>query len=154
VGGYVYGAEGIWGADIEAAAPIHMWDAFQWISGAQVKYLREFAFSIGPRFQDLEPIPGLISPDRDHNTQSYEGWAYCARTGDKSIFHAYFEKGMPRAQIRGARLNTRYRAQWFDPRNGTWQNAGGGTLQSGPTGSIEVPDFPGDTDWGLKLTIE
>ena len=154
LGGYVYGAEGIWGAEIEPAAPIHMWDAFQWISGAQVKYLREFAFSIGPHFQDLEPIPGLVSPDQDHNTQSYDGWAYCARTRDKSIFLAYFEKGMPRAHIRGARLNTQYRAQWFDPRNGSWQDASRGMLHSGPTGNIELPDYPGDTDWGLKLTIE
>ena len=33
LGGHVYGAEGIWGADIEPAAPIKMWDAFQWSSG-------------------------------------------------------------------------------------------------------------------------
>lgn len=154
LGGYVYGAEGIWGADIEPSAPIHMWDAFQWISGAQVKYLREFAFSIGDRFQELEPDADLVSPDKDHNTLAYDGWAYCARTPDKAIFLAYFEKGMPRAQIRGARLNARYRAQWFDPRSGTWQDAGPGTLQSGPTGIIDVPDYPGDTDWGLKLTME
>ncbi len=152
LGGWVYGAEGIWGADIEPSAPIHMWDAFQWISGAQVKYLREFAFSIGDRFQELEPDADLVSPDKDHNTLSYDGWAYCARTPDKTIFLAYFEKGMPRAQIRGARLNTGYRAQWFNPRDGTWQDAG--TLHSGPTGIIDLPEYPSDTDWGLKLTVQ
>lgn len=154
LGGYVYGAEGIWGADIEPAAPIHMWDAFQWNSGAQVKYLREFALSIGARFQELEPDVDLVSPDKDHNTLSYDGWAYCARTADKSIFLAYFEKGMPRAQIRGARLNTDYRAQWFDPRNGTWKDAGSGVLRSGPTGIIDVSNYPSDSDWGLKLTVQ
>src|SRR5579883_173687 len=153
-GGYVYGAEGIWGADIEPAAPIKMWDAFQWISGAQVKYLRDFAFSIGDRFRDLVPDAGLVSPDKDHNIKSYEGWAYCARTPDKNIFLAYFEKGMPRAQIRGAKLNAEYRAQWFDPRNGTWKDAGSGTLRSGPTGIIELPDFPEQTDWGLRMRAE
>ena len=30
--GHVYGAEGIWGGDIEDQAPVKMWDAFQWIS--------------------------------------------------------------------------------------------------------------------------
>ena len=154
LGGYVYGAEGIWGADIEPAAPIKMWDAFQWISGAEVKYLRDFAFSIGTRYQELEPNANLISPDKDYNLHSFDGWAYCARTPDKSIFLAYSEKGMPRAQIRGARLNANYRAEWFDPRNGTWQKAGAGTLHSGPTGIIELPDFPADTDWGLKLVVE
>ena len=131
-----------------------MWDAFQWISAAQVKYLREFVFSIGSRFQELEPDADLVSPDKDHNTLSYDGWAYCARTPDKSIFLAYFEKGMPRAQLRGARLNTEYRVQWFDPRNGSWQSAGSGVLRSGPTGIIDVPDYPGDSDWGLKLTVQ
>ena len=52
--GHVYGAEGIWGADIEPSAPINMWDAFQW-SAAQMKYLRTFAFSIGRRYQELVP---------------------------------------------------------------------------------------------------
>ena len=32
--GHVYGAEGIWGADIEPTAPIKMWDAFQWNSAS------------------------------------------------------------------------------------------------------------------------
>ena len=31
--GHVYGAEGIWGGEVEAAAPVHMWDAFLWKSG-------------------------------------------------------------------------------------------------------------------------
>jgi hypothetical protein len=154
LGGYVYGAEGIWGADIEPAAPIKMWNAFQWISGAEVKYLRDFAFSIGSRYQELAPDANLISPDKDYNLHSFDGWAYCARTPDKSIFLAYFEKGMPRAQIRGARLNADYRAEWFDPRNGTWQKAGSGTLHSGPTGIIELPDFAAGADWGLKLVLE
>jgi hypothetical protein len=51
--GFVYGAEGIWGGDIEPQAPIKMWDAFQWSSAKQAKYLRTFAFSIGKRYQEL-----------------------------------------------------------------------------------------------------
>jgi hypothetical protein len=154
LGGYVYGAEGIWGADIEAAAPIKMWDAFQWISGTEVKYLRDFALSIGDKYRELEPNADLVSPDKDHNVKSYEGWAYCARTPDKGVFLAYFEKGVPRAQIRGARLTAAYRAQWFDPRNGTWRDVGGGVLHSGPTGIIDLPDYPEDRDWGLRLVFE
>ena len=74
LGGHVYGAEGIWGADIEPAAPIKMWDAFQWNSGAQMKYLRDFAFSIGRRYQELEPDADLVSPNKDYNLKAYEGW--------------------------------------------------------------------------------
>ncbi len=150
--GHVYGAEGIWGADIEPTAPIKMWDAFQWNSAAEMQYLRTFAFSIGKRYQDLAPDADLVSPDKTHDLRSYEGWAYCARTPDKNIFLAYFEKGCPRSQIRGAKLNSLYRAEWFDPRNGTWAPAGDGTVRSSVIGIILLPEFPGDIDWGLRLT--
>ena len=149
--GHIYGAEGIWGADTEPAAPTKMWDAFQWRSGAEMRHLRTFAFSIGRRFQELVPDADLVSPNKTHVTLGYEGWAYCARTPDKSLFLAYFEKGCPRSQIRSARLAGIYRAQWFDPRKGEWLKAGDGTVESSSTGVIELPDFPGGFDWGLQL---
>ena len=149
--GHIYGAEGIWGADIEPASPVKMWDAFQWRSGAEMQYLRTFALSIGRRFQDLAPDANLVSPNKTHVTRGYEGWAYCARTPDKNIFLAYFEKGCPRSHIRSARPRSVYRAHWFDPRHGTWLTAGQGTVESTSTGVIRLPDFPGDLDWGLRL---
>jgi hypothetical protein len=152
--GHVYGAEGIWGADIEPTAPTKMWDAFQWRSGSETQYLRTFAFSIGRRYQELVPLADLVSPNKTHDILSYEGWAYCARTPDKNIFLAYFEKGCPASQIRGARLNSSYRAQWFDPRDGTWSEVGDGRVHSSKIGIIELPSFPADTDWGLKLIYE
>jgi hypothetical protein len=151
-GGIVYGAEGIWGADIEPEAPIKMWDAFQWRSASQVRYLAAFALSIGKRYQDLVPDADLVSPNKNANLRAYEGWAYSARTPDQEIFLAYFEKDCPRAQIRGARLNGNYRAEWWDPRNGTWQPVGNGTLRSNQIGVINLPDFPAPIDWGLRLT--
>jgi hypothetical protein len=153
LGGFVYGAEGIWGGDIEPQAPIKMWDAFQWSSAKQVKYLRTFAFSIGKRYQELVPNADLVSPNKTPILRSYEGWAYCARTPDREIFLVYFEKGCPRSQVRGARLNNLYRAQWFDPRKGTWQDAESGTLRSSVIGIITLPPIPSDADWGLKLTL-
>jgi len=150
--GHVYGAEGIWGADIEPVAPIKMWDAFQWNSAAQMRHLRTFALSIGKRYQELVPNADLVSPNKDPNIRAYEGWAYCARTPDKNIFLAYFEKGCPRSQIRGAKLTSSYKAEWFDPRNGTWQDAGNGTVRSSVIGIIMLPDFLADNDWGLRLT--
>jgi hypothetical protein len=150
--GHVYGAEGIWGADIEPAAPIKMWDAFQWNSAAQMQFLRTFASSIGRRFQELIPLADLISPNKTSAIRAYEGWAYCARTPDKETFLAYFEKGCPRSQVRGTRPSSLYRAQWFDPRNGSWQDAGNGTVHSSIIGIIMLPDFPADSDWGLRLT--
>jgi hypothetical protein len=152
--GHVYGAEGIWGADIEPTAPTKMWDAFQWRSGAEVQYLRAFAFSIGRRYQDLVPLADLVSPNKTPELLSYDGWAYCARTDDKEIFLAYFENGCPKSQIRGAKLNSLYRAQWFNPRDGSWLDAGDGKLRADKIGTIAVPDFPEKTDWGLRLIYE
>lgn len=149
--GHVYGAEGIWGSDIEPTAPTKMWDAFQWRSGAEVQFLRTFAFSIGKRYQDLVPLADLVSPNKNHDILSYDGWAYCARTPDKNIFLAYFENDCPVSQIRGARLNSDYSAQWFNPREGTWLDVGDGHLRANKIGIIQLPQFPSATDWGLKL---
>jgi len=151
--GHVYGAEGIWGGDIEAEAPVKMWDAFQWNSARQMQHLRTFAFSIGKRYQELVPNADLVSPNKTPMLRSYEGWAYCARTPDKELFLLYFEKGCPKSQVRGANLNRVYRAEWFNPRTGTWQDVGPGTLRSSVIGIISLPDFPDDTDWGLRLTL-
>jgi hypothetical protein len=150
--GHVYGAEGIWGADIEPTAPVKMWDAFQWNSAAQMKHLRTFALSAGRRYQDLVPDADMVSPNRTAELHSHEGWAYCARTPDKELFLAYFEKGCPVAIVRGGKLHSMYRAQWFDPRSGTWQPAGKGMLTANETGVITLPNFPSDSDWGLRLS--
>jgi hypothetical protein len=152
--GHVYGAEGIWGADIETTAPTKMWDAFKWQSAAQMQYLRTFAFSIGKRYQELVPIADLVFPNKTYDILGYDGWAYCSRTDDKKMFLVYFEKGCPASQIRGARLNSIYQAQWFNPRDGSWVNAGNGRLVSSRTGFIRLPEFPGDADWGLRLIYE
>jgi hypothetical protein len=154
LGGYVYGAEGIWGADIEAAAPTKMWDAFQWKSASQMQHLHTFAFSVGKRYQELVPDSDFVVPNQTHITKGYEGWAYCMRTDDKSIFLAYFEEGCPRSLVRGAKVMSIYRAKWFDPRLGTWSDLGDGTIKANNIGEIQLPDFPSDLDWGLSLTYQ
>ncbi len=152
--GYVYGAEGIWGGDIEPEAPTKMWDAFTWKSAAQVKYLKDFIFSIGDRYVELEPNADLVSPNKTHELLAYDGWAYCTRTPDKNIFLAYFEKDCPPSDIRGAHLNSVYRGQWFNPRDGRWQDVAinQGKLVSSRIGIIQLPPMPSNTGWALKLT--
>jgi hypothetical protein len=149
--GHVYGAEGIWGGDIEDAAPVKMWDAFTWRSGDEMQHLKTFALSIGKKYQELEPQTDLVTPNKTHDVLGYEGWAYCARTADRSDFLIYFERGCPLAEVRGVRLNSVYAAQWFNPRTGEWTNVGEGTLPSSKIGIIKLPHLPNDMDWGLKL---
>jgi Protein of unknown function (DUF4038)/Domain of unknown function (DUF5060)/Putative collagen-binding domain of a collagenase len=152
--GHVYGAEGIWGADIEPSAPVKMWDAFKWNSAAQMQHLRTFAFSAGRRFQDLAPDSGLVVPSETQIVKGYEGWAYAARTQDKKLFLIYFEKGCPRSLVRGALPMSLYRARWFDPRLGTWSEMGDGVAEANNIGEMELADFPADTDWGLSLAYQ
>ena len=149
--GHVYGAENVERAEIEPEVSPKMWDAFQYKSASQMKYLKEFAFSIGPVYQNLIPEPDLITPDRTEIKEGYDGWAYCAHTPDKNIVLAYFEKGSKAKLIRGLRLSSIYRAQWFDPRTGTWSDAGNGWLQSSRIAVIALPPLPSDTDYGLRL---
>jgi hypothetical protein len=148
--GHVYGAEGIWGADIEPAAPTHMWDAFQWVSGADMTYLPRFITSEGARYQDLVPDEFVV-PSRTANTKAYEGWAYAARTPDRGFFLAYFERGCPASRIRGAMPEAEYRARWFNPRTGAWVNVADGRIRANNIGEIGLPAFPDDEDWGLSL---
>ena len=153
--GHIYGAEGIWGADIEPGSNPLMWEAFLWNSASQMQYLAEFAFSEGTRYRELVPDANLISPNSTPQTKGYVGWAYGARTPQKDLFLAYFEQGCPSGSlVRGAIPNASYRASWFDPRSGKWTQAGQGVLKANIWGWLEVPEFPSDDDWGLKLTLE
>ena len=152
--GHVYGAEGIWGSDIEPTAPTKMFEAFQWKSGAQMQHLRTFAFSVGKRYQDLEPDPGFVVPSETQITKGYEGWAYAARTRDKKIFLVYFERGCQKSLVRGALPMSLYRARWFDPQLGTWADVGDGVVKANNIAEIQLPDLPSDLDWGLSLVYQ
>jgi hypothetical protein len=151
-GGHIYGAEGIWGADTEEGSSPFMWEAFGWNSANQMRHLKTFALSEGRRYQDLVPNASLASPCKTPLVKGYVGWAYCARTPEKDFFLAYFEKGCPnKSIIRSAVPKAIYQADWFDPREGRWMKIGNGTLKADVWGRIELPDFPEDNDWGLKL---
>ncbi|HXR05223.1 MAG TPA: DUF5060 domain-containing protein [Verrucomicrobiae bacterium] len=150
--GHIYGAEGIWGADIEPGSDPFMWQAFQWNSANQMRYLKTFALSEGSRYEELVPDANLVSPSETHLTKGFTGWAYCARTPDKAFSLAYFEKDcQDQSLIRGASPHATYRAEWFDPRTGQWSKAGNGLLEANGWGWIHLPDFPSHDDWGLKL---
>jgi hypothetical protein len=152
-GGYTYGAQGIWAADIGPGDSPNMWEAFGWKSGDEVRHLQTFAFANGNRYRDLAPDMELVQPNRTPDLNTYLGWAYCARTAEKDYFLAYFEKECPESIIRGAVPFAAYEAQWFDPRSGRWESAEDGTLTADSWGRISLPAFPSDDDWGLQLKM-
>jgi len=149
--GHIYGANYLWGGDIEEASPLTMWDVLAWPSAGQMQYLRDFVLSEGARYRDLVPNAELIVPNKTSKTTGNEGWAYCARTAERDLFMLYCEVGAAQPRLRGAGVGASYAAQWFDPRTGTWTDAG--TLMADQWGRIDLPALPSSDDWAMKLVL-
>ncbi len=156
--GHIYGAQGIWGADIEPEVVKNtLWEALQWRSGAQMAHLRTFALSESARYQHLVPCADLVTPSKTAETKGNEGWAYAARTPEKDLFLLYFERGyaihaVEAPVVRGALPSEVYHADWFDPRAGVWHDAG--ALTSDAWCQIALPPLPSGEDWALKLVVQ
>jgi hypothetical protein len=149
--GYLYGAEGLWGGDNSPAATYRMWEALHFSSGAQVPYVLAFADGAGLRsYGELVPDDGMITPNRSGGTLGYRGWAYCARTADRKTLLCFFEKGCPRAAIRGVEPGAAFTLTWFDPENGEWSDTDIETFADG-VGRIVLPEFPRKDDNGLRV---
>ena len=151
--GHIYGVQGIWGGDIEDQATYRMWEALEFKSADQLRHLRAFVLSQGVRYRDLVPMQDAVSPNKSGAVKGYRGWAYCARTDARDLFLLYFERECPQATVRGALPQRAYQADWFDPRCGSWQPAGGGLLRADAVGRIELPPFPTADDWALRLVL-
>ena len=150
--GYIYGATGIVRGEREKGYKHWMWDAILWSSANMVKIFKKFVFSEGKRYQDLVPDCNFVSPNKTHDYDGFDGWAYCARTPDKEIIMIYYEKDCPADRVRSVRHDGIYHAEWFDPRTGDWLDAG--TLLADPLERIiSVPAKPSDDDWCLKLIL-
>jgi hypothetical protein len=147
--GHIYGAVGLWGGDIEPEAPYKAWEALGWRSGDQMRHLRTFALSEGPRYQDLVPDADLVTPNKTGPTEGNRAWAYCAATPDMSLVMVYLEADCPPATVRCLRYGGVYEATWFDPRTGAWHAAG--TLRADASCSARLPEPPGKGDWALKM---
>jgi hypothetical protein len=151
--GYIYGAEGIWGGNIEEEAEYRIWEALRFKSGGQVQYLQKFVMSRGKLYQSLIPEPDLLIPSRTGDPGRYDGWAYCAHTPDKTWALLYFEQGCPKAVIRSLIPEKRYRFSWYNPRNGTWVEPDEPILKTDWIGITPLPDFPDGEDWAASIEL-
>lgn len=150
--GHIYGADGLWGGDVEPEAKTRTWEAIAWQSGAQMQHLCAFALSEGARYTDLVPEADLVTPNKSGPHNGNRGWAFCSRTPQRDLFMAYFEAGCAPAALRGALADRTYHARWFDPRRGTWIEAG--PLRADSRCSIALPALPSPEDWALKLVLD
>lgn len=152
-GGVIYGAEGIWGADIEPEAPRTITGSIGLLSGAQAPYLSAFAFSEGDRFLELEPNSELVTPNKAGDAMGYRGWAYCAATPGRDYALLYLEKDCPPATVRGLTPKTMYMLSWFDPEKGVWDSEAC-PLETDGVGRAVLPKAPYKEDFGIKLIKE
>lgn len=151
--GFIYGAEGIWNAEVEDEALYPMWQSFTWNSGGQIQHLKSFAMVKGMRYRALEPKAELVFPNKSGPDFSYYGWSYCARTPEKDFFLIYFENEAPlAASLRGVITGASYRPSWFDPREGKWL-APGEPIAVAPSSILTLPERPDGRDWGLMLEL-
>jgi hypothetical protein len=157
---HIYGAGGwnggIWSGEVEAASKYPMWQVFQWPSGDQMRHLKTFILSEGRRYQELVPFTDHVSPNQSAGPKASTGWAFGAATPGRDLLLFYFEKGCPQAVVSGAKINARYSARYFDPRNGQWNGAAVAVVADA-SGRLALPPFPNqlaksDYDWALKLT--
>jgi hypothetical protein len=92
-------------------------------------------------------------PNRTHDLNSYDGWAYAAATKEKDYFLVYWEKGCPAGALRGVIPEANYEAKWFNPRKGEWLDVSPAPLKANLDGWIAIPQKPTDDDWGMQLLL-
>jgi len=148
----------LWSGEIEEASKFPIWEVIKWKSADQMRHLKRFILSESAKYQRLVPAANLLTPSRTGKPKSCLGWAYCARTVDRTFFMLYFEKECPPATLIGATGGAKYVARWFDPRIGKWIGKTGTVLTADAKGKITLPPFPdgagkSNTDWALKLKL-
>jgi hypothetical protein len=160
-GGHIFGS-GSFGGDTKTepvfAVPPnwpYIWQTLQMPNMLQAKYFMEFVFSEGQKYQKLELASEDLSNARTEAIKMDE-WAFMLRETDRGLALLYFEDKTARQTITGMIPDTKYAAQWYNPRTGEWFAMGDGVLVSGQNGTIDMPAFPSgkdvsENDWAAKL---
>lgn len=124
----------------------------------QARYLPEFLMSEGLKYRELE-VSNEDLPQRMRNgysPQKLEGWSHMIKTPDRKLALIYFEEQAQKQTIQNLAPNSTYKAQWFNPRKGTWTEMG--ELNTSTEGFVALPEFPdgkniAEKDWAAKLVL-
>jgi len=161
LGGHVFGS-GSFGGETKGepvfAEPPHwpyIWQTLKMPIMDQAKYFMTFINSEGAGYQELELASDDLSSPRTEAIKMDE-WAFMLRTPGRELVLLYFENEATRQTISGLLPDTRYRAQWYDPRRGEWIDIESGRLASDEEGTLEMPAYPSgkdiaENDWAAKL---
>ena len=148
--GVIYGVQGLWGCDVEEAAPYKITGSIKFKSGLQTTYVKNFALCEGDRYRDLVPDSELVTPNKAGEHIGYRGWAFCAATSNKDFALIYLEKDCPQVKIRGFPPMSKYLLQWFNPETGEWDKNSIEIATDG-VGRANIPESPFKDDVGIKL---
>lgn len=153
--GYIYGAEGMWGGNVEPESKYTIWDALDYQSGDQVRHVLEFLSPVGRGIADLVPEPELLLPSHAGPAVGYDGFGYAAYVPGKKLILLYLEQGAPAPVVRSLRPHTNYRLSWFDPRSGEWSESSD-EFTTDHIGRTQLPAAPASSnsehgDWGALL---
>jgi len=134
----------------------HFWEALKFESALYMRHLRNFILSEGAKYQQLEPshenIHLRMAPDSPE--KGLDGWAYMMCTSEKDFALLYFENQSVLPTLSDFGGNTSYKFQWFNPRNGKWEESI--TIKTDENGELNLPAFPDGqnpsvTDWAAKI---
>jgi len=138
----------------------HFWKPFNFPAHGQAKYIQELLFSEGTSYQHIELAADDVVPRRNeaHPEGGMDGSAFMMRTPDKSLAFLYFQLFCHKPNLNNMRPESRYKAQWFNPRTGEYLDIGNGFLESDKNGTIVMPNFPSGKqvtkkDWAVKLKL-
>lgn len=134
----------------------HIWDALKYESGNQMQHLESFVLSEGARYQQLMPYHQHLHPQKSKASavRGLDGWSLLMMNEEKDFGLIYCENQAELPRISGLNKNSSYSFQWYNPRNGEWQEAK--TIKSDRKGNLTLPDFPdghnpASTDWAAKI---
>lgn len=134
----------------------HIWEALKYESANYMQHLKDFVFSEGSRFQNLQPAWRNIHPQKAPNApeKGLDGWAYMMMTPEKDYALLYFENQAVIPEFTGFIPNTSYNLSWFNTVTGQWSERI--NLTSNKKGIIAIPSFPENSkvagrDWAAKI---
>jgi len=134
----------------------YIWEALRYDSGTQMRHLRDFILSEGPRYRELAPTSTAIQPRVAPGSlaDGLDGWSFLLRNPNADFALLYFENKAVPARLSGFVSGITYRWTWFNPRTGQWLAPISLTADS--AGMLATPTPPAGapadaSDWAAKI---
>jgi hypothetical protein len=126
----------------------------------QARFMPQFLMSESLKYRELTVSNEDLSNRKREGfgPEKLDGWAHMVKTPDNKLVLIYFEQKAQKQIISNLAKNARYRASWFNPRNGKWIDFAGAHTQTDSNGTFTFPDFPDGgmyaiQDWAAKLVL-